>query len=38
MFTKEEFDALPECQEWDHKIKLIPGALPEGKKMHGKVY
>ena len=38
VFTKEEFDALPEHREWDHKIELIPGALPEGKKMHGKVY
>jgi len=38
VFTKEEFDALPEHQEWDYKIELIPGALPEGKKMHRKVY
>jgi len=38
VFTKEEFDSLPESREWDHKIELTPGALPEGKKMHGKVY
>jgi len=26
VFTKEDFDILPEYRKWDHAIKLIPGA------------
>jgi len=36
--TKEDFNTLPSCQKWDHAIELIPEALPEGEKKHGKVY
>src|SRR5882757_3860861 len=38
VFTKEDFDNLPSRQKWDHTIELIPEALPEGEKKHGKVY
>ena len=38
VFTKEDFDTLPSCWKWDHAIELIPEALPEGEKKHGKVY
>src|SRR5882757_10371162 len=38
VFTKEEFNALPERRKWDHKINLLPGSLPEGERKHGKIY
>ena len=38
IFTKEDFDTLPSRRKWDHAIELIPEALPEGEKKHGKVY
>ena len=34
MFTKEDFDILPEYRKWDHAIKLIPGAEPKLLKVY----
>jgi len=34
MFTKEDFDILPEHRKWDHAIKLIPGAEPKSSKVY----
>ena len=34
MFTKEDFDILPEHCRWDHAIELIPGAEPKLSKVY----
>jgi len=34
MFTKEDFDILPEHRKWDHAIKLIPGAESKSSKVY----
>ena len=34
MFTKEDFDILPEYHKWDHTIKLIPRAEPKSSKVY----
>jgi len=34
MFTKEDFDILPEHHKWDHAIELIPGAEPKSLKVY----
>ena len=34
MFTKEDFDILPEHHKWDHAIELIPGAEPKLSKVY----
>ena len=34
VFTKEDFDILPEYRKWDHAIKLIPGAEPKLLKVY----
>jgi len=34
MFTKEDFDILPEHCKWDHAIELIPGAEPKLSKVY----
>ena len=34
MFTKKDFDILPEHRKWDHIIKLIPGAEPKSSKVY----
>jgi len=34
MFTKEDFDILPEHCKWDHAIELIPGAEPKLSKIY----
>jgi len=34
MFTKEDFDILPEHRKWDHVIELIPGAEPKSSKVY----
>jgi len=34
MFTKEDFDILPEYCKWDHVIELTPGAEPKLSKVY----
>jgi len=34
VFTKEDFDILPEHCKWDHAIELIPGAEPKLLKVY----
>jgi len=34
VFTKEDFDILPEHCKWDHAIELIPGAEPKSSKVY----
>ena len=34
MFTKEDFDILPEHRQWNHAIKLIPGLEPKSSKVY----
>ena len=34
MFTKEDFDILPEHRKWDHAIELIPRAEPKSSKVY----
>jgi len=34
VFTKEDFDMLPEHHKWDHVIELIPGAEPKSSKVY----
>ena len=34
MFTKEDFDILPEHRQWDHAIELIPGSEPKSLKVY----
>ena len=34
VFTKENFDILPEHHKWDYTIKLIPGAEPKSSKVY----
>ena len=34
MFTKKNFDILPEHHRWDHAIKLIPRAEPKSSKVY----
>ena len=34
MFTKEDFDILPEHRKWDHMIELTPRAEPKSSKVH----
>jgi len=34
VFTKEDFDILPEHHKWDHAIELIPGAEPKSSKVY----
>jgi len=34
IFTKEDFDILPEHRKWDHTIELIPGAEPKSSKVY----
>jgi len=34
VFTKEDFDILPEHCKWDHTIELIPGAEPKSSKVY----
>jgi len=34
VFTKEDFDILPEHRKWDHAIELIPGAEPKLSKVY----
>jgi len=34
VFTKEDFDILPEHRKWDHAIELISGAEPKSSKVY----
>ena len=34
MFTKEDFDILPEHRKWNHAIELIPRAEPKSSKVY----
>jgi len=34
VFTKKNFDILPEHRQWDHAIKLIPGSEPKSSKVY----
>jgi len=34
MFTKEDFDILPEYRKWDHAIELIPEVEPKLSKVY----
>ena len=34
MFTKKDFDILPEHRKWDHAIKLIPGVELKSSKVY----
>ena len=34
MFTKEDFDILPEHHKWDYTIELIPRAEPKSSKVY----
>jgi len=34
VFTKEDFDILPEHRQWDHAIELIPGSEPKSSKVY----
>ena len=34
IFTKEDFDILPEHCKWDHMIKLTPRAVPKSSKVY----
>jgi len=34
MFSKGDFDILPEHRKWDHTIELIPGAKPKSSKVY----
>ena len=34
VFTKEDFDILPEYHKWDHAIELIPRAEPKLSKVY----
>ena len=34
MFSKKDFDILPEYRKWDHAIELIPGAKPKSSKVY----
>ena len=34
VFTKEDFDILPEHHKWDHTIELIPRAEPKSLKVY----
>jgi len=34
VFTKEDFDILPEHRQWDHAIERIPGSEPKSSKVY----
>jgi len=34
VFTKKDFDILPEHRQWDHAIELIPGLEPKSSKVY----
>ena len=34
VFTKEDFDILPEHRKWNHVIELIPRAEPKSSKVY----
>jgi len=34
VFAKEDFDTLPEHRQWDHVIKIVPGAKPKSSKVY----
>jgi len=34
IFTKEDFNILPEHRQWDHMIELIPGLEPKLSKVY----
>ena len=34
VFTKKDFDILPEHRKWDHAIELIPGTEPKSSKVY----
>jgi len=34
VFTKKDFDILPEHRQWDHAIELIPGSEPKSSKIY----
>jgi len=34
VFTKKDFDILPEHHKWDHAIELIPRAEPKSSKVY----
>jgi len=34
VFTKEDFDIVPEHRQWDHAIKLVPGSEPQSSKVY----
>ena len=34
VFTKEDFDILPEHHHWDHTIGLLPGLKPKSSKVY----
>jgi len=34
MFSKKDFDILPEHHKWDHTIELIPGVEPKSSKVY----
>jgi len=34
MFTKEDFNILPEHHKWDHAIELVPRAEPKSSKVY----
>jgi len=34
VFTKEDFDILPEHRKWDHAIELVPEAEPKLSKVY----
>jgi len=34
VFTKEDFDILPDYRQWDHAIELVPGSEPKSLKVY----
>jgi len=34
VFTKKDFDILPEHRQWDHAIELIPDSEPKSSKVY----
>jgi len=34
VFTKEDFDILPEHRQWDHAIELVPDSEPKSSKVY----
>jgi len=34
VFTKKDFDILPDYRQWDHAIELVPGSEPKSSKVY----